>query len=1109
MKVKKFIYSLIISAIFAVVVLSGCASGDSGGMDGDGNVPEDSAFYSGVYNTSKVGYSAEYLGTVPRILPEVSDGGLERYPVYGTALAGASEEEKEAILAENRTLIAGADAENSANTYDAMDADGNLYLNGSPTGAKLYKHTAAAGMYFGDLSDDEQAVVKRITYSSRPSGNLITGLYAPAGEVIKIEISAEDLKSTGGITVYIGQYLSNARQNNIWTAREFNRMPLIGNAMFVGGETAYVGSYLGGPIYIAPRNASCGQFSVTISGAVNYSHYIHGYTTEEEFEANSRSSAPYFDLEIWDCSVRHSGPLSRAEMYSYYQLAQAAQLWDKISLVSRQVPTGSRADTGIIFLYDPFIAAGSMVAFVGQNTVNCPPDVLTAALDAQSAVENASGNFWGAIHEYNHHFQRFGFQPGDEVTNNAVSLVEYSLFTRISSNRSLGNAAQGNYADGWNRYTNPAWVLSQTLSNAGVNSALDSYANLLYAFGQEKFIDAAALGNGSGGADAWYKAVSDATGYDMTYYFTEVLHQNVSSDVLSEYSAKNAPVYVPVATIFQTGSGHLSGGQVEYTRTAQPYVIRAGRDFELNLRDNVILPDGFSFTIKNLTSPANGTLTKREEGIYVYTPAQENGASGEMYLTLGITKDDGAFAVDDVTLVIELEPTYANAPVTRTTYLYDSMPYASASAAYDADYAGYSSVAEEDNVNRVQNGNCEIWEPGYSSNAVMELSGKVLIPSDGKYRFALRGRYFAALYISTDGINYSLAGELENAPRTDQYFMDDPSTYTDIDLKGGQYVYFKEVLLVTKADAYIGLGMGKFTGDTVAVSHVTNGLNDNYSPREPFASDYFYARTYAYNYTGTDSGKGSLVSADYTPWDGYPIDRLFDDNDDNYIHSAANNPVSQDNPFAITVDLGSEYTADTFTIYGAAARRYQPKSFVLYGGTSPDNMTVLASVENAALEGDNVVVTFGECNVRYYKLVVTDTYDGSANKYIAYRYAVFSNSAEVNRVAPVNGGIQLSPDTLSYFGNWSLCSQFSTFGHTYAADNGRATFSFSGTAFGVLCPAGQGSFDVYIDGVFAATVNCSGSETAPAYVSPVLDNGEHTVELHSGGKFAIDSIVVK
>ena len=45
-------------------------------------------------NFSKVGYQAEYLGTTKRSLPELSNEGLARYPVYGQTLSGATKEEK-------------------------------------------------------------------------------------------------------------------------------------------------------------------------------------------------------------------------------------------------------------------------------------------------------------------------------------------------------------------------------------------------------------------------------------------------------------------------------------------------------------------------------------------------------------------------------------------------------------------------------------------------------------------------------------------------------------------------------------------------------------------------------------------------------------------------------------------------------------------------------------------------------------------------------------------------------------------------------------------------------------------------------------------------------
>ena len=85
-----------------------------------------------------------------------------------------------------------------------MDENGNLFLEGQPINKKLYKHSASIGLYGGDVSDEEKAVIKKINITPRPLGNYITGLYAPAGEVIKIEISEEDLTKTGGFNVFIG-----------------------------------------------------------------------------------------------------------------------------------------------------------------------------------------------------------------------------------------------------------------------------------------------------------------------------------------------------------------------------------------------------------------------------------------------------------------------------------------------------------------------------------------------------------------------------------------------------------------------------------------------------------------------------------------------------------------------------------------------------------------------------------------------------------------------------------------------------------------------------------------------------------------------------------------
>lgn len=1064
------------------------------GDDTDEGWPE-TIFDPGMANTGKVGMAAEYLGTVARRLPEVSDGGLGKYPVYGVTLSTTAEE-KAAILAENNALVASAD------TYDSMDADGNLYLAGEPVGRKLYKHTAAAGMYEGDVSDDEPALVKRLTIRSRSRGNHITGLYAPAGEVVKVEMSEDDLRATGGLVVYIGQVLTNGQSNNIWQERDFNRMPVISNTMTVKAPVSYVGSFLGGPVYVRPVNAGA-QFTVTLSGAVAYSHFVYGYTTREEFERNRTSSAPYFDLEVWDDSVRHSGPKARAERFDYDQLTDAAVLWDKIACVSNRVPAGSSGDTGITFLYDPFIAAGSMVAFVGRYTCNCPPNCLTAALDAESAVENPSDAFWGCIHEFNHHYQRFGFHPGDEVTNNAVSLVEYSLFTRVSARRALGSADQGSYAVGWNRYTNPAWTLLETLNNGSVNSGLDSYANLLHAFGQDTFIAAAAAGNGAGGADAWYRAVSDATGYDMTYYFTEVLHQTVSDDVLDEYAAKSRPVYVPAAVIYQTGRTYVRDGHTAYSRTAQPYGIATGEAFTLDFNENLVLPDGFRWMIERVTAPAYGTLTKTSDGVYTYTPDPAHRRSGEMYVTVGLVREDGAFQPEDITFVIELQQQQSAVPE-RTVYTYaaESM-YDDPVAAFENGYAGYETVKTGANTNRVQNSNSEIWEPEPTANAVMEVSGKFRASAAGRYRIALRGRRRAALFISADGADYTLAADLVNAAGTPDFDLTDSAHYTDVQLDKGQWLYFKAVLIVSDARSFIGVGCGRFVGDSVRVEPL-NAYPDAYAP-EAFTTDYFYPRVYGYDYAQTPEFRQSLVSARYSPWDEtYAIEALFDADRTNYIHSDRTS-ISADNPFEVVADLGETVRANRLTIYGAAARPYLPVDFELYGGETPDDMTRIAAVTDAAVTGANVIVDFAPRTLRYYRLTVTDT-AAVGPKYIAYRYAEFSYT--------VPGGTLLSPDDsrFVYKGGWSVTGALATFGHLYAGRDATVDFTFRGTRFAVLSLASDAydGFEILLDGAPCATVSLAGGDGSvrPVYLSEELAPGPHTVTLRSKTPFNLDSVAV-
>ena len=137
-------------------------------------------------------------------------------------------------------------------------------------------------MYFGNVSDDEQAVIEEITLTPKEYRNCVTGLYAPAGEVVKIEISSQDLEKIGGLTISVGQISHVNRNNNIWKAKDnFYRMANLGNIFTINKETSFVGNQynptllnyteLGHKTFNQVTKPSTFGFIIEGNGRINYS----------------------------------------------------------------------------------------------------------------------------------------------------------------------------------------------------------------------------------------------------------------------------------------------------------------------------------------------------------------------------------------------------------------------------------------------------------------------------------------------------------------------------------------------------------------------------------------------------------------------------------------------------------------------------------------------------------------------------------------------------------------------------------------------------------------------------------------------------------------------
>ncbi|MBD5583559.1 MAG: hypothetical protein HDQ88_00520 [Clostridia bacterium] len=849
-------------------------------------------------SATRVGYSSEIIeDKVERVKPVegiqngglVTNGTIKNYPTYGKS-ANYTLEQKRAVITESIKLTANGTwrdvSSRTSGTYDKMDKDGYLYRNdGKPLAdgvpAQLYKHTASVGLYGGNVSDSEPAVTKKFTFKPRSYSRYynVTGLYAPAGEVIKVQMTDADMKSTGGITIHIGQALYNGQANNIWEQRGINRMPIILNTMVVtqqtatydedtGLWTAYVGSFLGGPIYVRHSSAT---YSLTISGAVKYSHFILGVTSEEEFNKDRASSAPYFDLEVWESGVLHSGPKSQARNFSYSDLHKAAVYWEKVSLVST---TGN--NQGVVFLYDPFVAAGAAVAFPGRGSVNCPTGWMSGSLNYNAMVTSGS---WGNMHEYHHNFQNYGLGSGadGEVTNNGLNLVSYSLFTKISSSRQLSGYG-GSGLSGWNQYTSASWAL-QRVNNGSIGSTngLAIYATLLHNFGQDAYIKA----RGSSGKNNYLNKWATVTHQDFTYYAERISSYGGGTYTPSQaVQNANYPLFVPVSSVYQTGRSYVYDGEKRYIETMQPFVIPADKEYTVDLNPykvnsagqyesgSVVIGNGFTYKIKSVnTDGINGTFVKKSDGVYAFTPNSEL-RSGKIYVTLEIyygNVEDGVreyngHRLDDVDLVLEFQQSHeANKSVlARTTYTYTAENmYTDAEEAFNSGFANYETTRSYDHSNPTQNSNTDIWywptttghesyvetHPEYfaRNNDVEVIDGKLFFREDGKYRVYLRGRLNCALYFSLDGKDYKVGATIkdETVPKNSHLFRpNDRNTYFDVEFddgnctvtvytgvddgagkqysftcEGERWVHIKEVLIVQSSPAvsYIGVGMSQWT----------------------------------------------------------------------------------------------------------------------------------------------------------------------------------------------------------------------------------------------------------------------------------------------------------
>ena len=117
-----------------------------------------------------------------------------------------------------------------------------------------------------------------------------------------------------------------------------------------------------------------------------------------------------------------------------------------------------------------------------------------------------------------------------------------------------------------------------------------------------------------------------------------------------------------------------------------------------------------------------------------------------------------------------------------------------------------------------------------------------------------------------------------------------------------------------------------------------------------------------------------------------------------------------------------------------------PSTFKLYGGNSLEELNLLGEFVGLDIKNNAVEAYFGDADIRYYKLYVTDTKSSNGgNKYVTIAQIDFEY---------VFCGTEISPSELDYYitnkTSFSRVQSLSSFGYSIKG-NGVVNLSFSGS----------------------------------------------------------------
>ncbi len=544
----------------------------------------------------------------------------------------------------------------------------------------LKKHPAADAQY-GEVIGD--AVVKEIIMDPIYRSFHATGLYLPAGEVVKVKVEGlapgeriavtinlhNSLAWRGSATDSVynslvqgsvniqsvdayftkadvitanGQFVGNVTNQSQW-ARQNNRAPwIIADFTFDSDGEYEIGTPFGGVMHINPMNCYS-NVKTTFTGAVETPHYILGVTTPEYFEDHLKD-APGVIAVLDTENGQLVSPTGEAGTTTYMrgvkteEIDKLASLWHTFFAVNESF-TGGTYNRNNIVKFDLHVPAGAAVA-LGGYVYACPTSWFGSAMNYQGLL--ASGT-WGILHEIGHNHSSaygsvwgFGDSREGEVRNNALTLLAYIKFCDVGTTvRNGGSAEHGEYADPFKTLGETLNYLNQSHTDFGDGTygyfqMLGMYSNIMHSFGADKFYELLYSYKENPVYSYVDRNITNAIRADFNYRcsiiygmnFTKYFNTFYKANIkTSVYSAEQL-AYMNSLPNYEPVANKYAGG-IDGVKTSGDYKVTFGENLVFDLKSTTIstldTSDKKGFEVISISNAKYGVVTDFGDGRCVYT----------------------------------------------------------------------------------------------------------------------------------------------------------------------------------------------------------------------------------------------------------------------------------------------------------------------------------------------------------------------------------------------------------------------------------------------------------------------------------------------------------